>query len=134
MRADFAAAWLCTHGRLAPSVEGGGFTTVQQSSSNPCADNTITISVTTNVPIYTACQPKMVVSGLQSTCTDALSKKAGSSAALSIQSWSNQVLELGFGQDVAISSNSASFQIIFDLQNPSKSQAAPGAKQRARYP
>ena len=134
MRADVVAVLLCTHGRLAPVVQGSGLTTVHQSSSNPCADNTITISVTTNVPIYTTCQPKIVVSGLQSTCTNAISKKAGSSAALNIQDWTNHVLELGFDQNVQLVGGSASFQIIFDLKNPSKSQDAPGAKPCARFP
>ena len=34
------------------AVLGGGLTTVKQSSSNPCANNTITVSIQTNVPIF----------------------------------------------------------------------------------
>jgi hypothetical protein len=34
------------------TVLGGGLTTVKQSSSNPCANNTITVSIQTNVPIF----------------------------------------------------------------------------------
>jgi hypothetical protein len=35
-----------------PMVLGGPLTTVRQSSSNPCANNTITVSIQTNVPIF----------------------------------------------------------------------------------
>jgi hypothetical protein len=34
------------------AVLGGELTTVKQSSSNPCANNTITVSIQTNVPIF----------------------------------------------------------------------------------
>ena len=35
-----------------PTVLGSLQTTVRQSSSNPCANNTITVSIQTNVPIF----------------------------------------------------------------------------------
>ena len=125
-----------------PEVLGGSLTSVRQSSDNPCAQNTITVSLQTNVPIFAWCAPSIVLSGLQNTSTPSSSssvpvpvKKTGSSDALRIDSWVRQtgLMALSITSDVGADATSKSLVLMFDVTNPSMSQQPVGVGLQLSY-
>jgi len=100
-------------------------TLVQQSSDNPCSVNTISVNIVTNSPIYSFCNPILVLRGLRSQgllgqpiLTD------GSRITYNVSSWASARGELNvsfLNAETASSSN-----LVFTMVNPSLYQTAPG--------
>ena len=77
--------------------------TVQQSTSVPCAHNTITVSMHTTVPLYLACGVKLTVAGLTGMATPSMpnvnrihppGETNTTNTALTSQSWNQSLGEL----------------------------------------
>jgi len=127
---------------ISPRVLGDADqTSVQQSSDNPCAVNTIRINITTNVPIFAACSPALTISGLASSSTPDLSISSDLSAlqgspsvtgSLAIRSWtrSTGVLVLAVINTIDRGNAETQFSFVFELLNPSMHQDARGIHKR----
>ena len=126
---------------ISPRVLGhANQTTVHQSSANPCAVNSIRITITTNVPIFAACSPALTISGLNSSSTPDLSNSSDLSAlqgspsvtgTLAIQSWTRSTGVLVLAVDtIDLGNAETQFSFHFELLNPSKHQNASGIHKR----
>jgi hypothetical protein len=132
-----------------PIVKGDSATTVGQQSSYPCAQNTISVSITTNVPVFEKCSPILTLTGLTASSTtdvgaSALIALSGTMSApniLSIVSWTRQtgtlVLDLNtIDPDSTVTGNDEGttvFWFTVILRNPSKYQNAPGVDLQLKY-
>ena len=119
-------------------------TTAFQSSNNPCAVNTITVSLITNVPLFLDCAPMITFSGLSGTSSDSASDITGldldysGSKSISLASWSRTAgtLVLVPGETLPTGDTSDSlftFVISFNVINPSKHQQMPGLNVEINY-
>jgi hypothetical protein len=112
---------------------------VQQSTAYPCAVNTITVNVDTNVPLFSAkCVPKFTVTGLTGSCTSDTTtatitpvnlEEAEDSATFNSPGvWTQTVGRIVVASsldDTGISAGSYAHRFTFQITNPAKSQSAP---------
>ena len=110
--------------------------TAEQSSPFPCDSNTITIELTSNVPLVLACQPTVTLSGFGSVEAPASAvsnltlSDVGSSGAVGAAAgfgeratWRGDgTIEFGL---VAPLQENVIYKISFDVTNPSMKQGAP---------
>ena len=108
-------------------VEG---TFVNQSTDQPCAVNTITIAIATNVPIYTFCNPSLTFTGLTSNTVTKPVLSSATQSGFTIRTWTassgNLTIAFKSGQDTTMT-------LAFDLTNPSMRQNAPGMSLTLTY-
>ena len=114
---------------VAPYIDASS--RVYQSSDEPCADNTISVSLTTNVPLYLECSPKITLTGLTSSSSDTTVTELdlifdSVSRSVTMESWTRTTGILVIVPGVDVDSSSNQFQVIFTLINPSHHQNAPG--------
>jgi len=119
---------------LGPVIEASS--SAWQSSDEPCAVNTIAVTLTTNVPLYFACTPKITLSGLTSSSSDSLSDitsvvlvDAGSTS-VTAESWTRETGTLILAPNGYVPQN---FAVRFTLINPSYHQNAPGMTVGIQY-
>jgi len=109
---------------------------VQQSTPYPCAVNTLTVNVVTNVPLFaTVCIPKISVTGLTGSCTDndaGLTVTGGAFATIGDWTKSSGRLVVDVtGEDAEAAgteltgTHSYVHTFTFELTNPAAYQSAP---------
>jgi hypothetical protein len=123
-------------------------TTVHQSSDNPCAVNTITVSLNANVPLYVRCTPSITFTGLTGSSSDSTtditalaldySGTRSGAHAITLKSWSRTsgTLILAAGEDLPSGDyllTSFLFKISFNIINPSQHQQLPGMNVEIYY-
>ena len=127
---------------IGPVIEASS--DVHQSSDEPCADNTIDVTLRTNVPLYITCTPKITLSGLYSSSSGALSDITNvdlevdgpTSLGVTTESWDRATGILILAPTVTVESASSppnDFVVRFTLINPSHYQAAPGMTVGIQY-
>ena len=117
---------------VAPYIDASS--RVYQSSDEPCATNTISVSLTTNVPLYLECSPKITLKGLYSSSSDTAETDItgldlifdSGSRSVTLESWTRTTGTLVIVPGVDVDSTSNEFQVKFTLINPSHHQSAPG--------
>jgi hypothetical protein len=117
-------------------------TRVRQSTGNPCATNTLSVSLQTNVPIYQHCTPFLTVTGLRNSSTpdnSITSFSASFTSSAPNRTWTRAtgilVIRL-YDINDAFSSDAngtTRFDFSFELRNPSCHQDAPGVKVELSY-
>eukprot|EP00961_Rhodomonas_salina_P289266 3908901-Rhodomonas_salina.1 len=98
-----------------------------QSSSYPCDVNTISVTVTSNVPLFISCSPKITLSGFTGSQTASTSSMAigGAQSAYfsSVASWTSSgtlIVDV-----VADMNENQGYEFTFSVTNPNTYQAAP---------
>jgi len=111
----------------------GASSAVTQSSPYPCADNTITVKVDTNVPLMDDCAPKVTVSGLTGSCTadnptaSVTSSTSGPRFATT-GSWSKttgQIIVVAVGEHLEAAPELFTRSFSIAVKNPAANQVAP---------
>ena len=117
-----------------PQITGAS---ASQTTDNPCSQNTITIVIVPDVPIYTFCNPELTLTGLTSTdgtigqpVLSTTTENEHSIASNGGWSANDGRLITTFDSDRTTIAN---FTITFDISNPSHHQDAPGMKVEVAY-
>ena len=116
-------------------------TSVQQTTSHPCADNNLTVTLEINVPLYAACRTNFTIMGLINTVTaDNFAGGVSISAqthppALTALSWARDTGTIVVSNDGADVSQNAdgrnTLVFTFMVENPAVGQEAPELTIRA---